>query len=711
MKIIKQNPFRVLGLLGNSTERELQKQIGTIKAFARVGKFKSFNYDLEIIGNISRSIDDIQLAASSIEQAPKKLHYSLFWFIKNSSLDEVALNHLNQNTDKAIEIWNKTLKDEVTPKNYSAYLNLSTLYLALSTIGEELRKNELQQAINLKGLLINSESLKVLSKEVTGNGVLISSDDVNKLFVDEILNSLKPYLDKSKGITTNELISLFESYPPSIQKYLASKFTEVPVTNIENSIDKIISKRKSNPRDAEEYGEELYKSTKSDITLLKKLLGSQNVQYQMLVNKLANEILQCSIDFFNTLRDEGGEYDPGDDALKIAKYAKSIGSTGQTRSRIDESLEFIENWVDDKPEREKYSKIEHEIQVIIILLQKFEEDGQTFNSITELLHKTKPRLEYIKEIVGFDDEQYLNISSAVVQNALGMIIEVVNSAQERLSYDSTKLVALSNTISNAMAVLNLMGSIDMFYEVRERYVKNKQTISSINQQLNSISTTKTQSTNSTSSGNSSNPGCIIVIVIGVIIAIIIAIASDNDSSSSYQTNSSSSSFEPSDYSTTSSVQEQPESEFKGNQLNNGSSPYNALFGSGIYNKNYNNEVTFKNGYNTDAIVCLVDYYSGKTIRNEYIQASSTFQMTNIPNGTYYMKVFSGKDWNPNKILGNGKIKGGFDTNSSFYQSKSPSDLIKLNDDGNQYSSYEITLYQVDNGNMEQQNISENSFFN
>ena len=47
MNIIKQNPFRVLGLLGNSTERELQKQIGIIKRYAEIGKSKSFDYDFE----------------------------------------------------------------------------------------------------------------------------------------------------------------------------------------------------------------------------------------------------------------------------------------------------------------------------------------------------------------------------------------------------------------------------------------------------------------------------------------------------------------------------------------------------------------------------------------------------------------------------------------------------------------------------------------
>ena len=94
MSIVKQNPFRVLGLLGDSTERELQKQIATIKRFAEVGKTKSFDYDFEFLGAVSRDMDDIQHAARTIEQAHKKLLYSLFWFVKNNRFDEIALNNL-----------------------------------------------------------------------------------------------------------------------------------------------------------------------------------------------------------------------------------------------------------------------------------------------------------------------------------------------------------------------------------------------------------------------------------------------------------------------------------------------------------------------------------------------------------------------------------------------------------------------------------------
>jgi len=503
MDIIKQNPFRILGLTGNATEKELQKQLSKIKAFARVGKEVTLDYDFNFLGELTRNDNEIQKASNRIEQAHKKLLYSLFWFVKNNQFDEIAFNNMKErDTNKAIEIWNKTLKEEITSKNYSSYLNLSTLYIALSTIDEQIELQKLQAGISLKGNLIHSEKLKDFSKLVTGNGIANDPIEISKKFVDEVIELLKPYLNKRNGISTNDLISLFNTFPVSIKKYISAKFTEIPISSIENKIEKTTRKRKDNPRDAEEYGEELYKSTKSDIALLKKLMGASNVQYQMIANKLANEILQCSIDFFNKHRDEDLGFDPGDDAIRITKYAKSIGVTGHTKDRIIEAMTSIQEWVDDKPNRERQKVIAEDLVFITNKLQRFQNLSNSIDNSRDLIVSCKPKLINIKNELGGYDDFYLQISSAVVGNAMGMIIEVVNEAQSGLEYNPSKLILLPNIISSAISVLNQMNSFDMNSNVRNRYDTNKRTINSINSQLQTINRQR-------SSSSSSSGGCYI----------------------------------------------------------------------------------------------------------------------------------------------------------------------------------------------------------
>jgi len=268
----------------------------------------------------------------------------LFWFVNHSPIDEVALNHLNQDAKKSIEIWNKSLKNQVTNTNFSSYQNFSTLALIYALKNEEVNNKTLERAINIKGKLINSEYLQNFSRLVSGNGTPANSTDIGKYFANEVIELLKPYIDKHNGISTNEIISLFDSFPESIHKYISAKFTEIPISSIENKIEKTTRKRKDNPRDADEHGEELYKSTKNDIVLLKRLLGSSNLQLQMLADKVANEVLQCSVDFFNEWRendiDENFESNL-DVTMKLVKLADSVAMSHQVKDRAKENIDTL----------------------------------------------------------------------------------------------------------------------------------------------------------------------------------------------------------------------------------------------------------------------------------------------------------------------------------------------------------------------------------
>lgn len=513
MNIIKQNPFRVLGLTGNASERELQKQIAIIKRYAEIGKTKSFDSDIKIIGKLNRNLDEIQHASNKIEQGHKRLLYSLFWFINHSQFDEIALNNLNgENYAKAAEIWNKVLKEEVTNNNFSAYHNLSTLYIAFATMNAKLGKNNLQNGILLKCTLIHSDHFKDIVSLVTGENLTICSDDLGKKFVDEIINLLNPYLNKIGGISTKELILLFDNSPTGIKKYIVAKFTEEPISNIENKVKKTAGERRSSPSRADRYGAMLYKSTQSDLALLEKILSSSNVQYRMIVNKLAEEILQCSIDFYNKFRGEDGAFDPGVDALRIAKYARSLEVTGQTENRVGENIDTIKEWVDDAPNREREKKITEDIASIEDRLKRFQELTNTIANAKMLVNSSKQNLENIRIEIGSQDDFYLQISSAVVNNALSMVIDVMNDAQSGIQYDQDKLTSLPRIVSSAISAMTFIELFDMNYETKKRFRTNQTIIKSINAQVQVRSLRQTESINAQAISNrqsNSSDGCYI----------------------------------------------------------------------------------------------------------------------------------------------------------------------------------------------------------
>ena len=150
------------------------------------------------------------------------------------------------------------------------------------------------------------------------------------------------------------------------------------------------------------------------------------------------------------------------------------------------------------------------------------------------------------------------------------------------------------------------------------------------------------------------------------------------------------------------------SKYAGNQLRNGASPLDNCFGKGKYAGPC--WVEFKNDNNdTDAIVCLARANTGKVIRNEYVQAGTSFRMGRIPAGTYYLKVFYGRDWNPSRRSACG-TKGYFDSDQHFSESRSYSDLLQISSNSRRYTTGFITLYTVAGGNMAQANISADDFF-
>jgi len=505
MNAVKNNPYRTLGLFGNSSEKELQKQIATIKRFAEVGKTKAFDYDFPFFGEVVRSTEKVQEAASKIEQAKNKVHYALFWFLNSGHIDEAALNNLKDgHIEKATEIWEKALKDStVTAKNFAAISNLSTLQLGIVTNNGSFDPEKFSATIDLKGKLLLSEVFNNFVTTVIGEGISINREIILKEFADEILQIVKPYLNKPNGIKSSQLINAFSSFPNEIKQYASGKFTDRPLNNIENQIEISKQKRDDNPNDAEEYGEELYKNTKEDLVLLKNVWGSNNVQYQMIANKLANEILQCAIDFFTEYRDSD-DYDPGEPAMKVMKMAKSINPTGQTKSRLNENIENLQEWINDSPERDEKKKIKEEILFISLQienlqnLQNLQNQSDNISNVKTFISSCKPKLLKIRNEIGVLNDIYMNISSAVVQNAQNILVALVNAeiekSNEEPNYSKSKFFSinfntlyLKGTISNALDITFSLGLFDMYSELRSHYNKNLDALKSLARQL-SIST-------------------------------------------------------------------------------------------------------------------------------------------------------------------------------------------------------------------------------
>ncbi|WP_234108898.1 MULTISPECIES: hypothetical protein [Chryseobacterium] len=100
-----------------------------------------------------------------------------------------------------------------------------------------------------------------------------------------------------------------------------------------------------------------------------------------------------------------------------------------------------------------------------------------------------------------------------------------------------------------------------------------------------------------------------------------------------------------------------------NSLPTGATPYSKYYGENSSCKDYGcSQIDVKTPNNSDVLVLIKR--NDKVVRHAYIQAGDRY-IFSFPNGNYQAFFYYGKDWDPEKEMKNGKIKGGFLTDENF----------------------------------------------
>jgi hypothetical protein len=336
MKLIQNNPYRIAGILANSSEKELQKQKSKITKYVSIGREVDSELDFPFLGSVNRSESAITKAFSEIEQNQDKVAHSLFWFLKSNTFDETAINYLvNGDLEKAIDIWDKlTNGKEVTPKNFSCFNNLGTLKLLSDS------KDEIKEALEAKIKLIESPSFVEFVHAVADKTYTIDNQKQTEKFVDDVLKEIK------EKFSSLDAIKLFSNCNTTTQKYLSQKFTEEPLHKIESQIETCKRQRKDNKGNAYEFGMKLYTNTKDDLVLLKSILSPSDLKYKALADQLANEIMQCGIDYFNESQKNNSRVDYLESSQKLTRLAASIAVGKMAKDRAKDSLATLEDMKD-----------------------------------------------------------------------------------------------------------------------------------------------------------------------------------------------------------------------------------------------------------------------------------------------------------------------------------------------------------------------------
>tara|TARA_Y100000813_G_scaffold163114_1_gene123899 strand:+ start:1733 stop:3082 length:1350 start_codon:yes stop_codon:yes gene_type:complete len=310
MQIIENNPFRILGIISNSSAKETQESETFILRYLDVGKSAELKFDITPpLKYIERTPEIVKTAKRKIHDDFDKLTHSIFWFINASMVDKIALDKLTseKNIEKAIDSFRKGSRNfNVTKNSFSSIINFSTLEI----IGYTSHKSEerIKEAIKNKYKVISNELIfKELEKIITS-----TSDKINhKSFIDRYIENTKDLLKElfPRKDINKLLIDIFsenESIVNDIQEKITSSLVEKIKTNIasftsffqiesDKTDDQIIRSRTTIVNRANK----LITDTKTDLNKLKRASGADNFQYSNLVNEVYSFVNLAVILCFN----------------------------------------------------------------------------------------------------------------------------------------------------------------------------------------------------------------------------------------------------------------------------------------------------------------------------------------------------------------------------------------------------------------------------
>ena len=340
--MLNSNPYRFLGVNSNSGIKNIQKNLSKIKAYSKIGKHLSLPYELSYFNlqKIDRSESLIKEAENKILLDPNKVKYSLFWFSEANSIDKIALENLNKgNFEKSETIWRKVIKNNsISKSNFSAYNNLSTLLFLRSLSNEKNDKFEnsktsiplIKEALKLKSELIFSDHLYDLSGLITGNENATNKENILDFFNENISQLF------NTNFSSIEISNIIKDSNNELSQSFNFSLISEPLDSLNVLINDSNNLLNDNHSNGIEIGKDLIKNSVSQLKLLKDILGTNDIKYQSISDKLANQILQCGILCFNKTADD-------QDYMSSYKYAKSISFKDSTIERANTTIKHCED--------------------------------------------------------------------------------------------------------------------------------------------------------------------------------------------------------------------------------------------------------------------------------------------------------------------------------------------------------------------------------
>lgn len=464
MDFINSNPYRILGVLSNSSRKEIVANYSKIKAFLKTGKQLSFENDFNgILKPVVRNEETTANAYNAITLPKDRFLAGFFWFIESTDLDSNAIDHIRLgDIDKAIDVLR-------TKPTVSACINLALLHLI---------KKEYTTALYYYAYLLDVEEKRCeLLSILTENTELFTEDETIRLFVDKLVACF-PEVNwiqslAQKQITVGKDILDIKDFfiKSNVYEYLKDKQTGVYIKKIEDCLHKASRINKKDAKSSLSSAILLEEKSKDLLRTLRVALGKDNRTFIELSDKVAVQTLDHCIDYYNNDKDNPQRAKV---IIRLLRYAMRTAEGKVAKDRCKQNLEFIKS----QCEKLLVDEIKDEVLYINRQISEFNKFYSISKSnyvgyLESSLYNCFQQLLIIKNKVGEEHILYIKESSKVINFAIDIVsAEIDHKVQEykQLAVANRRAYSeIKNTFKWGKIILDSVKSLAKDVQTGERF--------------------------------------------------------------------------------------------------------------------------------------------------------------------------------------------------------------------------------------------------
>lgn len=410
LRVISQNPYRILGVTANASQKDIVANVNKFKAFLKVRKQISGVFDnIPCLNPVDRSAESLISAEKTLELPLDRLKWTLFWFIDQTPIDKIAFNHLTSgNIHKAIEIWTKV-------DNLSSNLNRLTAYTILEDwehVAESADEflsnyNYVEDICNLVSETLQYDSPKLI------RFYLDSICKESPLTLWKIYRSLDP---NTNGPSIEDQGSTEWNF--QIREVLATYY----IKKTEEQLDDVLKTPK----------EDILERARKMRQLLKKVdwNARQEVikwgELSRLKDKVASEGIQIAIDLYNN----------SDEPSKIARMSLDLAqmslNTSVKGSLVYQRCEENVNTLNDICSALPPVEVVYYDDLLKPIIDAYQNKPSTIENASDFIDACAPYLMSIRATIGANHKYYIKICTRIAEDAISDIISYYNDQSEKL---------------------------------------------------------------------------------------------------------------------------------------------------------------------------------------------------------------------------------------------------------------------------------------